>query len=138
MRILETNLSMRNGPRLGAGCRTSWGAGMQLVVLVLNREEMLEDVLSGYVELGISGATVIDSVGMMSLVARQIPIFAGLRGMLEGKRPYNKTIMCVVKDDKAVDNLVALLEEILGDLDDPANGMMFTVPLSRAWGVSFD
>ena len=35
-----------------------------LMVFVLNREEYLDEILSGFVELGIGGATIIDSMGM--------------------------------------------------------------------------
>ena len=37
---------------------------MKLLVFVLNREELLEQVLEAYVEAGISGATILDSEGM--------------------------------------------------------------------------
>ena len=37
---------------------------MKLLVLFLNREEFLEDVLSFFVELGITVANIVESVGM--------------------------------------------------------------------------
>ena len=35
-----------------------------LMIFVLNREELLEEVLSGFLEIGIGGATILDSTGM--------------------------------------------------------------------------
>jgi len=37
---------------------------MKLLILILNRVEKIEKVLEGFLEIGISGATVVDNVGM--------------------------------------------------------------------------
>ena len=39
---------------------------MRLLVVVLNKTEYLEEVLEAFLELGVSGATLINSVGMGS------------------------------------------------------------------------
>ncbi len=54
---------------------------MKLLVIVLNKENFLDDILSSLVELGVMGATVIESTRMSEILAREIPIFAGLRQM---------------------------------------------------------
>ena len=53
-----------------------------LMVFVLNREEYLDEILSGFVELGIGGATIIDSMGMGRILSHDIPIFAGMQDSL--------------------------------------------------------
>ena len=52
-----------------------------LMVVVLNKEEYLDEVLSGFVEIGIGGATILDSTGMGRILTQDIPIFAGLQGI---------------------------------------------------------
>ena len=42
---------------------------MKLLVLILNKVEKLEEVLEGYLEVGISGSTIIDSVGMWHVLS---------------------------------------------------------------------
>ena len=37
---------------------------MKLLILILNKVKKLEEVLEGFLEVGVSGATVIDSVRM--------------------------------------------------------------------------
>ncbi len=37
---------------------------MKLLILILNKVEKLEEVLEGFLEIGITGATVIESSGM--------------------------------------------------------------------------
>ena len=52
---------------------------MTLLVFILNNPEVLEEVLEGYLEVGITGATVIDSLGMGHILATEVPIFAGFQ-----------------------------------------------------------
>jgi nitrogen regulatory protein P-II 1 len=46
---------------------------VKLVVFVLNREELLEQVLEAYVEAGITGATILDSEGMGRFLTYEVP-----------------------------------------------------------------
>ena len=73
---------------------------MQLLVAVINHEENLDDVLAGFVELGITGATVVSSEGMGHVLSHDVPIFAGLRSLTKRSRPSNQTVFSVVADDK--------------------------------------
>lgn len=109
---------------------------MQLLVLVINQEDSLDKVLEAFVEVGITGATIIDSVGMGRILAHDIPIFAGLRYLLEGNKPYNKTIFAVIDDDKKVDEAIAVVEEICGSLNKPGTGLLFTLPVTRVKGLA--
>jgi nitrogen regulatory protein P-II 1 len=108
---------------------------MQLLVAVINQEEKLDEILSGFIELGITGATIIASEGMGRVLSHDIPIFAGLQTLITRSRPQNQTIFSVVEDDK-VDGAIALLQEICGDLQDPATGIVFTLPVNRVVGLA--
>jgi len=105
-----------------------------LAVLILNREELLESVLEGFVEIGITGATIVDSIGMGHILAEDVPVFAGLRFMFSGNRPYNKTILSVIRDNKR-QALKKLLRKILGSLDESGNGILFFIPVCDSWGL---
>lgn len=107
---------------------------MKLLILILNKVEKLEEVLEGFLEVGVSGATVIDSVGMGHILSEEVPIFAGLRFMFAGAKPHNKTILSVIKKDKEKD-VINILKNILGDLDQPGCGIVFTIPLDRVEGL---
>lgn len=108
---------------------------MKLFVIVLNKEEYLDEILEAFLELDVHGATVIDSVGMGHLLSFEIPIFAGLRSVLPGNRPYNKTIFSVVGDDQ-VPQIVDAIEQIIGDLEQPGVGIVFTLPVDFAKGLA--
>lgn len=109
---------------------------MELLIAVINQEDRLDDILSGFLELGITGATVIDSEGMGHVLSHDIPIFAGLQTLISRARPRNQTIFSVIDSDEKVDGAIALLQEICGDLGNPATGIVFTIPVSRVTGLA--
>lgn len=108
---------------------------MQLLVAVINQEEKLDEILSGFLELGITGATILNSEGMGRVLSHDIPIFAGLQTLIARSRPQNQTIFSVIKEEAKVEGAIALLQEICGDLNDPATGIAFTIPVSRVVGL---
>lgn len=108
---------------------------MKLVAFVLNREELLEQVLEAYVEAGIDGATILDSEGMGRFLTYEVPLFAHLRSFMKGNKPYNKTILSVVRDESLIPRLVELIDEVCGGLAAPGTGIFFTVPVDFAIGL---
>jgi nitrogen regulatory protein P-II 1 len=109
---------------------------VQLLIAVINEEEKLDEILSGLIELGVTGATVLRSEGMGRVVSHDIPIFAGLDMLASRSRPQNQTIFSVIRDDETVDRVIALLQEICGNLEDPATGIVFTIPVNRVVGLA--
>jgi nitrogen regulatory protein P-II 1 len=107
----------------------------RLLVAVINDPEKLDEILSGFLELGITGATILNSEGMGSVLSHDIPIFAGLQTLLHGSRPQNRMIFSVVPLER-VDPAVALLREVTGNLDAPATGIVFTLPIDRVEGLA--
>lgn len=107
---------------------------MKLLILILNKVEKLEEVLEGFLEVGVTGATLIDSVGMGHILSEEVPIFAGLRFMFAGAKPQNKTIISVIKNEKE-EEILRLLNTILGDLYEPGTGIVFSIPLDRVEGL---
>jgi nitrogen regulatory protein P-II 1 len=108
---------------------------VHLLIAVINQEEKLEDVLAGFLEIGVTGATVLNSEGMGRLLASEVPIFAGLAALQRRTRPRNQTLFAVIQDDAKVDRALALLQEVCGSLDEPGTGIAFTVPVTRVVGL---
>lgn len=108
---------------------------MKLLVFVLNKEELLEEVLEAYAEAGVDGATLLDSEGMGRFLAYEVPLFASFREFMKGNKPYNKTIISVIRTDKTVDRVKSLVDRVVGGLDQPGTGIMFTVPVDWAAGL---
>ena len=109
---------------------------MQLLVAVINPVEKLDEILSGFLELGITGATIVNSEGMGRVLSHDVPIFAGLGALAARSRPQNQMIFSVIREDEKVTRALALLEEICGDFDEPATGIAFTIPVNQVIGLS--
>lgn len=108
---------------------------MQLLVAVINDPDRMDEILSGLLDLGITGATVIHSEGMGNRLLQDIPLFARLNTPIARSRPENRTLFSVVADDR-VDPALALLQRVCGDLSDPGTGIAFTIPLDRVVGLA--
>ena len=108
---------------------------MHLLIAVLNAPDKLDSILAGFVELGVRGATVINSEGMGRVLSHDIPIFAGLQTLINRSRPENRTIFSVLSDE-LVDPVISLLQEVCGNLASPATGIVFTVRLDKVVGLA--
>ncbi|MEW6234687.1 MAG: hypothetical protein AB1656_04810 [Candidatus Omnitrophota bacterium] len=102
---------------------------MQLLIIILNKEEYLDDILAEMVELEITGASVVEGVAMERVLAKDVPIFAGLLQSTRGSRAYNKNIFALIPSMEIVQRLIAILRDLDIDLTDPAIGTLFTLPI---------
>ena len=109
---------------------------MQLFVFVLNRTEHLEHLLQEFTDHGLTGATVLDSKGMARILHTEdeMPIFYGLRAIMEPERRSSKTIFMVLKDEQ-VETARKVVNEVTGGLDAPDSGIMFAMPLTMVEGL---
>ncbi|MDR1902232.1 MAG: hypothetical protein LBQ88_08150 [Treponema sp.] len=109
---------------------------MKLLVVVLNKEEVLADVMAAFLEVGIPGATILDSVGMGRFLTHEVPLFAGFRDFMQGSAPRNKTIFAVAHDESVLPQLEKLLNRICGGLTSPGTGIFFTMPVDYCAGLN--
>lgn len=108
-----------------------------LIILVV-KESLVQDILNAFIELDITGATIVNSQGMGRTLAFEFPIFAGFLNEMKGSKPYNKTIFSAVDDLTVIDKLQRLLREIDIDFTQPDTGVIFAVPIHRAIGTNLD
>lgn len=112
---------------------------MNALFIVLNETEYLDDILDGFVEIGVKGATILDSQGMGSAITNSgrghDAFFGAIRNFLDNARPYNKTIFTVIEDEEILMQAVRTVKEIVGDINKPGVGMMFTVPVGNVYGM---
>ena len=113
---------------------------MNVLFVVLNKTEYLEDVLDAFIDIGITGATIMDSQGMGSAMtdvnSTGAPFYGVLKNMLEDSRPYNKTIFTVIQGDELLEEAVTRVKNIVGDIHQPGVGIMFTVPVGNTYGFT--
>jgi nitrogen regulatory protein P-II 1 len=108
---------------------------VELLIVVINDVDRMDEVLAGFLEIGITGATVIDSEGMGRVLSHDIPIFAGLQTLISRSRPQNQTLFSVIDEPEKVEQAIALLQDVCGRFD-PATGIAMTVPVTRVVGLA--
>lgn len=109
---------------------------MKLLVLVLNKVEVLDDLLLALTSAQINGATIISSTGMAHALSghEEVPFLMGLRALLDPDREQNRTIFAVLSDDM-VEKAIEVIEEVVGDLSRPDTGIVFTLPIDQVRGI---
>lgn len=106
---------------------------MVLMIVILNQPQLLDDLLTGFLDLGVRGATVVESRGMGQIIRQEMPIFAGLAGMF-GEHTGSRMVMSVMPDTLA-ESVFKLVEEIAGALDAPNTPVCFTLPIDAMRGI---
>ena len=97
----------------------------------MNNEELLDELITGWLDLGVTGATVIESTDSLQYISHNVPIFAGFRSLTSGGMRHNKTIFTVIESSGILDEAVAFLETLCHKAGTPHQGIYFVVSLDR-------
>lgn len=112
---------------------------MKLLIIVLNKTECLEELLEEFGKNSFSGATIIDSKGMIQELSDNeefdFRILGSLRNLLNPSHKENKTIFMVTKESD-IDNIYEITDRVTGGLSKPDTGILFTLPIDRLEGLS--
>ncbi|MFV0341486.1 MAG: hypothetical protein ACK5JH_01150 [Anaerocolumna sp.] len=112
---------------------------MKLLFFVLNKTEKLDEILADFARNNISGATVIDSMGMARLLSHkhdedEIPFLGSLRTFLNPEREKSKIIFTAIQDEQ-LHQAVEIVEGIVGDFSKKDTGVVFSVPIDFVKGI---
>ncbi len=108
---------------------------MKLVVYVLIKTELLQLLLSRLADEKISGATIIDSTGMGRELAEadEFSIFGSLRSLFSNNNRQTKTLLLVAQDEQ-VSQITKIIEGVVGSLEGPDSGIIFSLPIDSVKG----
>lgn len=109
---------------------------MYALFLILNDTDKLDAVQEIFYETGV-GATTFDSVGMGKVLIEHhvnVPIFSSVQRLLEGNKPYNKTIFSVIKEKDKLRKVIDKINDELDYIHSPGIGFMFVVPVLECYG----
>lgn len=111
---------------------------MYLIVIILNRPELLKKLLTVMKRNGAKGATVLDSIGqgvIMKSFEEDRPMIASIKKLKEEGLFVNKTILSVIEDKQKLQNIADAVEREIGSFaEDSEMGIMFSVPLNMVRG----
>lgn len=110
---------------------------MKLVVIVLNKLDCLDKLLTAFGKNSIPGATILSSRGMAQTLEAhdELRFIGSLRMLMNANYKENRTILMAVPDEK-VDTVVDLVNKATGGLDQPDSGILFTLPIDRVEGMT--
>lgn len=110
---------------------------MQMVMFVLDDPDQLDEVLSAWRAVGMSGVTIIESSGFhrrqaKKLTAQQFTVSATLHERID-KGHY--TLFAVVPDIEAAQECLYATESVVGNLDAQSTGVFVTWETTLTKGV---
>ena len=108
---------------------------MKLVVYVLINPDLLQQLLVALAEKQISGATIIESTGMGRELAEadEFSFFGSMRSLMIHNNHQTKTLLFVAKDEQVV-IIEQVIESVIGPLEGPDSGILFSLPLEYVKG----
>ena len=112
---------------------------MQLLILIIKRIELVDDIMRVLAKAGIKGGTCIDSTGMAKSISAMddLPMINVLHTMLKGEDTEQKgKMILVVVHDEQVENAKKAIMSVTGDLSQPNAGVLFGVPITFAEGIN--
>ena len=107
---------------------------MRLLVAVLHREDLLDEVLSALVELEEPDAVVVESRSGLELLERDLPIFAGLRSLIPSGIDFSSLVICLIEDSSRARKALETIRDLAEFTDDP-EGPRNTVMLIPVFDV---
>ena len=110
---------------------------MQLLVLILKKVEVMNDLIKSLAKAGVKGATILEGTGMAEALVNMedLPLFGMLRRILsDEEREVSKVMMLVLKDEQVM-QIRKVINEVIGDLSVPNTGIMFTIPINYVEGL---
>lgn len=110
---------------------------MQLLILILKKVDQVSELIKSLAESGVKGGTILEGTGMAeSLVSMEdLPIFSALRRILADEERETSQVMLFVLRDEQIAPTTKVIKQVIGDLNRPNTGIMFTVPISHVEGL---
>jgi nitrogen regulatory protein PII len=110
-----------------------------LVVLIVNDIDDCPDILDAWEAAGVLGITIFASTGLGRVrragLRDDLPLMPSIEDMFSDEEEQSRTLMSVVDSQEMVDKMVAIAQQILGNLENPHTGFLFVLPVIQAFGM---
>lgn len=110
---------------------------MQLLILILKKVELMEELIESLAKSGVGGGTILDGTGMAKSLMNmeELPIFGMLRRVLSDEEKESCKVMLFVLHDEQVMTTRKTIKEVIGDFNVPNTGIMFSIPITYVEGL---
>ncbi len=111
-----------------------------MVMFILNNTDYCHDVLTAWEDVGVYGATILDSSGLGRVrnagMRDDIPLIPSLSDLFKSSETQHRTLFTVVEGDEQIDAIVKATEAVVGSLENQNTGFLFVMPVSHVYGRS--
>jgi nitrogen regulatory protein P-II 1 len=113
---------------------------MYWILFVLPKSEYLNDVMAAWEEAGVTGITILPSVGaagwkQKNALRDDLPLIPELEDFQEHKETTSHTLFTLVGSEELADKVVAATQKITGDLNLPNTGILAVLPVLKVYGL---
>ena len=109
---------------------------MYMIMLVIDNPALLDEVLDSWQNVGVDGATIVESSGLHRRRATTVGAryTFGFPRVVERVEEGHYTLLVAVDEEAMVQACLAAAEEVVGDLDLPQTGFFAAWPLYASKG----
>lgn len=86
-----------------------------LLIVIASDPTSMDDLLTGLLDIGITGATLVDSKGMAAALREEMPIFAGLVALLPSSATGSRMLFSIATLEEAREVLHFIETELRAD-----------------------
>lgn len=110
---------------------------MQLLIVILKKTEIMNELLRELAQAGVKGATILTGTGMAEALINMedLPLFSMLRRIMSEEDPEDSKVMFIALKDEIVPQVKQTIRSVVGSLDEPNTGVMFSVPIIEFEGL---
>jgi nitrogen regulatory protein P-II 1 len=102
------------------------------LIAVLHNEELFDELITGWLDLGITDSTVIETTDSLQRISQNVPIFAGFRSLTSGGMRHNQTIFTAIQDKSILDAAINFLETLCQETSKPDQGIYYVLPMTHS------
>lgn len=111
-----------------------------MIIAVIDELAKCPSILKAWEDAGVAGITILESTGLGRIrqgenLRDDLPLMPSLRNLLQTREEHHRTMFTIVNDEQMIDRIFEATERVLGNLNEPNKGILFAVPVARAFGV---
>ena len=106
-----------------------------LLVIILEDADLLQKLLQNLYDAGVTGVTVLDSVGGYRAHSWLEDFgLGGIVSLFQNQERSQKMMLALMESD-LVDSAIAAAEQVVGGFGHPESGILFTIPIGHTVGL---
>ena len=107
-----------------------------ILQIILDDTSYLPDILQVWREIGVSGTTIMKSVGGYRTTTWLSDVGLGaIDKLFDTKEIQRRTLFAIIEDDELLERAIAEAERIVGGFDRPNSGVLLVLPVTKTKGL---